>query len=110
MERDNLDIESLIENRQKAVTDSLKEVGVAELNRMSEQIFPYSGHPWEERFSSFLQENAGGTFYHAMAESGVHLVYCRDKEKGLWYRPGNAIGVLQKRALAVLREIVDNKK
>lgn len=107
MQPENLDINSILEDRRKAVKESLKEIGVEDLRKM--QIFPYQGHPREEMFSQFLEENAAGPFYHAMTHEGIHVIYSYGAGKGIWYQPGVSIGIIQPRGLAALKEIVEQK-
>ena len=106
MDRDNLDMDHLTTERQKAIQASIKAVDINELKSMAEQIFPYCGHPWEERFTTFLQENAGESFYHALTQEGIHILYCPGKDKGIWYQPGAGLGIVQPRGLKILKEIV----
>jgi len=108
MERESFDIDHLNAERRKAIQASIKAVDISELKGMAEQIFPYSGHPWEERFTTFLQENAGESFYHALTQDGFHIVYCPGKDKGIWYRQGQALGIVQPKGLRILKEIVSN--
>jgi len=43
-------------------------------------------------FFGFVTENAGATFYHATTARCVQIIYCRDKDKGMWFNAGNRHG------------------
>ena len=107
MESENLDMESIVHDRRVAVEESIREISNAELKALEQALFPDVTHPWLEPFRRFVEENAGCIFYHAATHDGVQIVYCRAKEKGIWFIPGVGIGILQPRALEALREIID---
>lgn len=106
MPAENLDPDSLLESRRKAVEKNIRPISVEELKALGEGLFPYLDHPWREVFFNFLSENCGCTFYHAATDDNVHIIYCREKEKGMWFRPGSGMGPLQSKGLAALKEIV----
>ena len=107
MEPENLDIESIMSDRRHAVEESIREVSVAELQALGTKLFPDVTHPWLGKYHSFLEENQGSIFYHGTTNERIHVVYCRSKEKGIWFIPGVGIGILQEQGLKVMREIVD---
>jgi hypothetical protein len=37
----------------------------------------------------------------------VHIVYCRDKDKGMWFRLGSGMGPLQARGKKVMKETIE---
>jgi hypothetical protein len=108
MPSDNLDIENITEARRKAIEESIHTISVEELKTLSEGLFPSADHPWREVVFRFIEENSGATFYHAMTHDRVHVIYCKAKEKGLWFMPGSAVGPLQPKGLAILKEIVED--
>ena len=55
--------------------------------------------------SQFLEENSGSTFYHATTTDRFEVIYCPDKEKGIWFIPKEGVGPLQARALGILKGI-----
>ena len=107
MESEHIDTESIVHDRRVAVAESIREIGTSDLKALVERLFPDVTHPWLEPFRHFVEENAGCLFYHAATHDGVEIVYCRAKEKGIWFVPGVGTGILQPRALEALREIVD---
>lgn len=109
MDAENFDLEHIMESRRKAVASSLREIGIEELRNLESKIFPYAGHPWAEIYHGFLSENASCAFFHAAIEEAVQILYCRAKEKGIWFKPGTGVGILQARGLAVMKELVDHR-
>lgn len=103
------DFDETVQERRKAVEESIRPISIEELRKMGGEIFPYPGHPWEEEFNAFLATHAADSFYHAQIQDGYHIIYCRNAERGLWYLPETAIGIIQKRGLAGLKEIVDQR-
>ena len=107
MEPENLDIESIMSDRRHAIEETIREVGVSELESLGTKLFSDVTHPWLQEYQDFLEENRGATFYHGKTNEHIHVIYCRSKEKGIWFIPGVGIGILQERGLKALREIVD---
>jgi hypothetical protein len=103
---DNLDINSLMEGRRKAVEKTIKPVSAEEIHPLIDKIFPYLDDPYRGRFVEFIDENAGCSYYHATTDDPVHILYCATKDKGIWFLPGSGIGILQERGLKMLKEIV----
>jgi hypothetical protein len=106
MEPEDLDIESLTEERRKAIEKTIKPIGVEDLKSLGEKIFPFFDHPWRQTFSQFLEENSGCTFYHATTHDQVEIIYCPEKEKGMWFLRRGGAGPLQAKGLRTLKEIV----
>jgi hypothetical protein len=102
---ENLDINSITEGRRKAVEKTIKLISVDEINALINEIFPYLDDPYRERFSEFVKDNAGGSFYHAITNDPVHILYCATKDKGIWFLPGSGVGILQERGLKILKGI-----
>ena len=107
MESENLDMESINKERRQALAESIREIDFQELKALEERLFPDVTHPWLQPFHHFVDENKGNIFYHASSNDGFEVVYCRVKEKGIWYIPETGVGILQPRGLEALREIVD---
>jgi hypothetical protein len=53
-----------------------------------------------------VEENSGCTFYHATTNDQVEIIYCPDKEKGLWFLRKGGAGPLQAKGLQLMKEIV----
>ena len=110
MESENLDIESIMDARRKAVEQSIRQMSAEELKSIVENLFKDDpGNAWNEPFRQFINENTGSTFYHATAPDRTQVVYCRAKETGIWFIPEGALGILQTRSLETMKEIVDSQ-
>jgi len=109
MEAENLNLKELIESRRHAVAESLGPISVAELSALTEELFPFVDHPWLEKFSEVVNDPTSGTFHHAMADDQVHVLYCHDKNIGMWFIRGVGMGPLQPEHLEIMREIVEAK-
>lgn len=105
MRPEEFDIEAVMEARRKSVEATIRAMDGDKVKALGEQLFPNFDHPWREAFFTFVNENPGSTFHHAVTHDGVNILYCRDKEKGLWFNPGGGCGPLQARGLAILKEV-----
>lgn len=102
-----VDFESLSKERRKDLAKTIRTISAEELKKLGEELFPYADDPWRQAFFGFIAENAGGSFHHAVTGDGVHLLYCRDKDKGMWFLPGSGKGPLQERGRKAMREIIE---
>jgi len=114
MKPEDLDFESVMATRRKAVAKSIRKISTNDMNLLIPTLLPDAAHPWRELFQRFIDENRGDIFYQGElleGESGekfhVYVVYCRAKEKGIWYIPQNGVGLLDGAPLAAMKEIVD---
>ena len=76
------------------------------LKALGEKLFPYHDHPWRHTYFEFLAQNPGAIFYHANTPDNVEIVYCDEKDKGVWYIPNNGVGPIQPAGLKIMKEIV----
>jgi hypothetical protein len=104
---EKFDIETLTKERRKAIAKSIRTVDTEELKKIGEEIFRYAEDPWREAFFRFIAENPGATFHHAVTSDNVNIVYCRDKDKGMWFLPGSGMGPLQARGKKVMKEMIE---
>ena len=102
---DKFDFETLDEDRRKAIAKSIRSVRVEELKELGQQIFKVAEDPWREKFFGFISENSGASFYHAVTSDGVNIVYCSDKDKGMWFLPGTGMGPLQEKGRRMMKEM-----
>lgn len=109
MQTDQTNINEIMESRRHAVEESLRTIILAELSALTEELFPSVDHPWLEKFSEVVNAPASGTFHHAMADDQVHVLYCHDKNIGMWFIRGIGMGPLQPGHLETMREIVEAK-
>ena len=104
---EKFDLETLTKERRKAIAKSIRTVDTEELKKIGEEIFRYAEDPWREAFFRFIAENPGATFHHAVTSDNVNIVYCRDKDKGMWFLPGSGMGALQARGKKVMKEMIE---
>ena len=104
---EKFDLENLDKERRKAIAKSVRIASVEELKKIGEEIFPHADDPWRDAFRRFIAENSGATFHYAVTNDGVHIVYCRDKDKGMWFLPGTGKGPLQARGRKIMTEIIE---
>lgn len=109
MPTEQTNINEMMESRRHAVAESLRPISVAEVAALTEELFPSVDHPWLEKFSEVVNDPASGTFHHAMADDQVHVLYCHDKNIGMWFIRGVGKGPLQPEHLEIMREIVEAK-
>ena len=96
-----------LDTRRIALRKSIRQMRTEELNALWESLFTDHTHPWRELFRRFIDRNANDGFYIATANNRNHLVYCRVKERGIWFIPGVGIGLMQGKDLEDMKEIVD---
>lgn len=102
---DKFDFETLTEERRKSIEKSIRSISPEELKKIGEQIFRFADDPWRQKFFSFIAEHQGASFYHATTSDGVNIVYCSDKDKGMWFLPGTGMGPLQERGRKTMKEM-----
>src|SRR5438045_1439597 len=103
---EKFDLESLNKERRKAIANSIRPIDIKELKKLGGEIFHYADDPWRETFFQFLVENSGSTFHHAVTSDGVNIIYCRDKDKGMWFLPGSGMGPLQAKGRQIMTEMI----
>ena len=103
---EKFDLGNLDKERRKAIAKSIRTISVEELKAIGEEVFKYADDPWREAFFRFIAENPGCTFHHAITSDGVNIVYCRDKDKGMWFLPGTGKGPLQSRGRQIMKEMI----
>jgi hypothetical protein len=109
MEPEDLDIESINEDRRKAVEQSIQVISMGDLKSLGEELFPFLDHPWRQLFFEFIEEHASDTVYHGKSDDGFEVIYCPATEKGMWFTRSRAMGPLQARAIAAMKEIVGKR-
>lgn len=110
MPSENLNMEELTDERRKAIEESIHTISVDELKALGDEMFPYLDHPWHQTYFNFITENAGSTFHHATTRDGIHIIYCHDKDQGIWFISGSGRGPLQEKGRRILKTIVEGKK
>jgi hypothetical protein len=109
MTPENLNMEEITEARRKAIAGSIRTISAEELKALGERLFPFVGDPWRDKFFAFITDNPGATFHHATTHDHVQIIYCRAKDKGMWFMPGIGMGPMQPKGLGVLKQIVEGR-
>ena len=104
---ETFDLENLNKERRKAIAKSIRPISAEELKKVGQEIFPSADDPWRETFFGFIADNGGSTFHHALTSDGVNIVYCRDKDKGMWFLAGTGKGPLQVRGREIMKEMIE---
>ena len=106
---DTINMEEITEARRKAIAASIRTIDIEELKTLGGRLFPFIDDPWRDKFFAFLAENSDATFHHAITHDGVQIIYCRAKEKGIWFMPGTGMGPMQSEGLKALKQIVEGR-
>jgi len=109
MSFDKIDIESITEERRKSVAKSIRTISVEELKKLGDEVFHDLDDPWREVFFRFVAEHSHTTIHHAIASDGVHMLYCPDKDKGIWFLPGIGKGILSPTGRQMMKEAVGGR-
>ncbi len=109
MEHENLNVKEIVESRRHTIDESLRTTSVAELKALTDELFPYTDDPWLEKFLNVINDPVSGTFHHAMADERIHVLYCHDKQIGMWFIRGIGKGPLEPEELKIMREIVERR-
>jgi hypothetical protein len=107
---EKFDLENLDKERRKAIANSIRTITVEELKAIGNEIFRSAEDPWREAFFRFIAENPGATFHHAVTSDGVNIVYCRDKDRGIWFLPGSGMGPLQATGKRTMSEMIRGER
>jgi hypothetical protein len=99
-------LHEITEARLKAIESSIEPISTEQLKQLVEGLFSYPDHPWQAKISGFIAENNDATFYHAKAGPQLHVLYCPEKERGIWFLLGRAMGPIQPGTLAALKKMV----
>jgi|SRR3954449_8563838 hypothetical protein len=107
---ETFDLEQITRERRESIAKTIRVASVDELKKLCEQIFPYIDDPWREAFLAFVAENRHATFHHAITSDGVHVLYCREKDKGMWFKPGVGKGPLQERGCKTMEQVIERSR
>lgn len=97
------------EERRRALAKSLKPISVTELKELGARLFPDADDGWHQAFFGFLAEHPTATYYQASTPDQIHLVYCVEGDKGVWYVP-NGVGPMQARGKAMMKELIEKQR
>src|SRR4030095_16108147 len=87
-----VDMETLSEERRRAVQESLQSMSVAELRKVVKEVSDFEGDPCRENFVSVIEAHPEASFYRAVTQEGAIILYCPGDETGVWFLPGSGMG------------------
>ena len=108
MPSDNLSPETITAARRIAIAGSIQTASYGELKALGEELFPVADDPWRANYFKFISDNCNTILLHATTSDGIHIVYCPEKNKGIWFVPGSGLGPLQTKSLRIVKEISEN--
>lgn len=110
MERENLDINSITDERRQAIEQTLETINADKLKKVGDELFPFFDDPWREKYFQFIHEHPGSSFYHASTRDGIQFLYCHDQNRGIWFIPGTGLGPLQENGLKIFKRAVESRR
>jgi len=97
----------LLEERRKAIQKSIRPIGVDELTKIArEHDDEFVENPARGELQRLVAENPHGSFFHAVAQPDVEILYCRDTDFGIWVVPGRGIGPLDQTGKNAMKEAI----
>lgn len=108
MPPENLSAENITAARRIALAGSIRTVSYGELKALGEGLFSVTDEPGRGNYFKFISDNCNTIMHHATTNDGIHIVYCPEKNKGIWCVPGSGFGPLQTKSLRIVKEISDN--
>jgi len=77
-----VDMETLSEERRKAIQGSLETMSVADLRQIVKELSDFEGDPWRENFVSVIEAHPEASFYRAVTQGGAVVLYCPGEDTG----------------------------
>ena len=107
---EEFDFEKLTKERRKSLAQTIRPISVAEMKTLGDELFKYVDDPWRDAYFKFIAGNPGVSFHHATTSDGVHLLYCKEKDKGIWFLPGQGKGPLQATGRRTMKELIEGRR
>jgi len=101
-----VDMETLSEERRRAVQESLQSMSVAELREVVKELSDFEGDPWQENFVSVIEAHPEASFYRAVTQEGAIILYCPGEDTGVWFLAGSGMGPLPEQAKRHMKEAI----
>ena len=108
MPPENLSPDTITAARRIGLAGSIRTVSYGDLKALGEELFPVTDEPTRGNYFKFISDNSNTIMHHATTNDGIHVVYCPEKNKGMWFVPGTGSGPLQTKSLRIVKEISDN--
>lgn len=101
------DLDTLNEERRRAVRQSLQSITLKELRQlMKEDFSEFEGDPWLEKFLLAMEAHQHGNFYRALSPEGVILLYCREEDLAIGVLPHSGMGPLPELGKQAMKEAI----
>ena len=101
-----VDMETLSEERRRALQESLQSMSVAELRKVVKELSDFEGDPWRENFVTVIGAHPEASFYRAVTQEGAIILYCPGEDTGVWFVPGEGMGPLPEQAKRHIKEAI----
>ena len=102
-----VDMPTVLEERRKHILESLRSISIDELRKLAkEHQDEFVDDPWRDKLLRLIEERPQASFYHAVPQENVVVVYCRDEDFGLWVLPGSGMGPLDETGKRHIREAI----
>src|SRR5260370_22521445 len=98
------DIDSINEERRKAVAKSIRTISTEEFKKLGEEIFDSPDHPWREKFFQLIAQKPAAPVFQAHAGEGGIFFYDPDQENRLWGLPKSGRGPLSVKGRQIIEE------
>jgi len=101
-------IQTLHEERRKHILESLRSISIDELRKLAkEHQEEFVDDPWRDEFLRLMVERPHASFYHAVPQEDIEVLYCRDEDFGLWVLPGSGMGPLDDQGKRYMKEAIE---
>jgi len=101
-----VDMETLSEERRKALQETLRSMTVAELREIVKELSDFEGDPSQENFVRVIEAHPEASFYRAVTQEGAIILYCPGENSGVWFLPGGGLGPLPEEAKRHMKEAI----
>ena len=101
-----VDMETLSEERRRAVQESLESMTVAELRKLVKELSDFEGDPWQQNLVRVIDAHPEASFYRAVTQEGAIILYCPGEDTGVWFLPGSGMGSLPEQAKRHMKEAI----
>jgi hypothetical protein len=99
-------METLSEERRRALQQSLESMTVAELRNVVKELSDFEGDPWQQKLVGVIEAHPEASFYRAVTQEGAIILYCPGEDTGVWFLPGSGMGPLPEQAKHHMREAI----
>lgn len=100
-------IETILQERRKHMLESLRSISIDELRKLAkEHEDEFLDDPWRDKLLRLIEERPAASFYHAVPQENIVVIYCQDEDFGLWILPGSGMGPLDETGKRHIKEAI----